>query len=401
MREVYQGEAPSESSTAPRVSQLDSDELDEALVSMLGERVSRSLDNFRSSMSWDLKPELELVIKLVVFRFGVWDPLSRSSPGAKLQNLKLVLDPRSRLKSTRNALLLYLILHPPLFLSYILKRIRQHALSQQWPDLPQHDWRLKCWKAIGRVESVANMWAAVSWAMFLWDGKYPSLLLRLLGLRLTPSQPHLSKLVSYEFMNRQLVWNAFTEFLMFAVPLMPPMVSSSAVSPQEWLKPIRGLFSQRTDIDYQSLPIIPPAELAAEKRNEVKVHKGPLAHLPKTTCPICYLRHTSAPVPLSSSSQGTSISLPPLPTGAADSAAATEDNEDRIFVPARTDCEGECVWCYYCIGEELYRNQEEVALKPVSKNGPEESDTEEGKWSCLRCGGKVGRAWRVGVDEDD
>ncbi|WVQ72574.1 hypothetical protein IAR50_002132 [Cryptococcus sp. DSM 104548] len=400
MREVYEGEAPSESSTAPRVSQLDSDELDEALVSMLSEKVSRSLDNFRSSISWDLKPELELVIKLVVFRFGVWDPLSRSSPGAKLQNLKLVSEPRPRLKSTRNALLLYLLLHPPIFPSYILKRIRQHALSQQWPDLPQHDWRFKAWKCIGRVELAANIWAAVGWSMFLWDGKYPSLLLRLLGLRLIPSQPHLSKFVSYEFMNRQLVWNAFTEFLVFAVPLLSPGVSSPALSPREWLKPIRGLFSQPTDIDYQSLPIIPPSVNTVTERDEVKTHKGPMAYLPKTTCPICYLRHTSAPVPLSSSSQGTSISLPPLPQGGADVAGDLED-EDRIFVPARTDCEGECVWCYYCIGEELYKNREKVKHKPLPKDGAEEADLEKDKWSCLRCGGRIGKAWRIGADKDD
>jgi hypothetical protein len=41
-------------------------------------------------------------------------------------------------------------------------------------------------------------------------GRYPSLLMRILGLRLVPSSPHLTRLVSYEFMNRQLVWGAFT-----------------------------------------------------------------------------------------------------------------------------------------------------------------------------------------------
>lgn len=42
------------------------------------------------------------------------------------------------------------------------------------------------------------------------DKRYPLLLMRALGLRLIPSSPHLAKLVSYEYMNRQLVWNAFT-----------------------------------------------------------------------------------------------------------------------------------------------------------------------------------------------
>lgn len=38
---------------------------------------------------------------------------------------------------------------------------------------------------------------------------YPSILARLLGLKLVPSQPILSRMVSYEFMNRQLVWGSF------------------------------------------------------------------------------------------------------------------------------------------------------------------------------------------------
>lgn len=42
------------------------------------------------------------------------------------------------------------------------------------------------------------------------NNRYPSLLMRALRLRLVPSSPHLAKLVSYEYMNRQLVWNAFT-----------------------------------------------------------------------------------------------------------------------------------------------------------------------------------------------
>lgn len=49
MGEVYEGESPAESSRAPKVNQLDADELDDALVSMLGEKVLRSIDNFKVS----------------------------------------------------------------------------------------------------------------------------------------------------------------------------------------------------------------------------------------------------------------------------------------------------------------------------------------------------------------
>lgn len=41
--------------SAPRVSQVDSDELDEGLVSMLGEKVGQALGNFKVSLAWTAK----------------------------------------------------------------------------------------------------------------------------------------------------------------------------------------------------------------------------------------------------------------------------------------------------------------------------------------------------------
>jgi hypothetical protein len=38
--------------SAPRVSQIDADELDEGLVSMLGEKVGQALGNFKVSQAW-------------------------------------------------------------------------------------------------------------------------------------------------------------------------------------------------------------------------------------------------------------------------------------------------------------------------------------------------------------
>jgi hypothetical protein len=54
--------------------------------------------------------------------------------------------------------------------------------------------------------------------------RYPSLLMRILGLRLVPSSPHLTRLVSYEFMNRQLVWGAFTVRRMRRISTQTPPV---------------------------------------------------------------------------------------------------------------------------------------------------------------------------------
>jgi peroxin-2 len=43
---------------------------------------------------------------------------------------------------------------------------------------------------------------------------------RLLGMRLALINPKLSRQVSFEFMNQQLVWHGLSEFLMFLMPLL-------------------------------------------------------------------------------------------------------------------------------------------------------------------------------------
>lgn len=112
--------------------------------------------------------------------------------------------------AARSKLLLYILLHPPLIPRYLLKRARATALSRQWPDLPSHDIRRKLWKLLVRIETIAQAWELAGWGWFLWDGQYPSLLMRILKLRLAPDSPHLARMVSYEFMNRQLVWGVMT-----------------------------------------------------------------------------------------------------------------------------------------------------------------------------------------------
>ncbi|WVQ99378.1 hypothetical protein IAU59_006511 [Kwoniella sp. CBS 9459] len=407
VRTAYPGESPSESSrsalaTAPRVNQIDADDLDSALVGMLSEKLGRSLDNFKSSFSLGFKPELELLIKLVIFRFGIWKSLVRSSPGARLQNLKLASTRSSHIP--RKILILYLLLHPPIFPTYLMTRIREYALSKQWPDLPSHDWRKKVWKILGKVENAGRVWELISWICFLFDRRYPSLLMRILGLRLVPSQPHLTRLVSYEFMNRQLVWGAFTEFAMFSVPLLPSLPSH--LSPTNLLAPIKTLLSQPTTVDYSTLPLLPHGVSSSTDTWQQQQHTSPYAGLPKSTCPICHIRYSSAPVPLdSNTAQGSALSLPPISIAGGDelglgSGAASafehgdDDEESRIFIPAQTDCRGNCQWCYYCIGEELYKHGERARDKS-GRNQREKEVNEKEKWQCLRCGDGVTRAWRV------
>ena len=52
----------------------------------------------QGSVSYDTKPEISLLLKLVIFRYGIYDPLSGSSPGSRLQNLRLASTAGSHLR---------------------------------------------------------------------------------------------------------------------------------------------------------------------------------------------------------------------------------------------------------------------------------------------------------------
>jgi peroxin-2 len=70
------------------------------------------------------------------------------------------------------------------------------------------------------VSTTYSIAAFVSFAVFLINGRYRTLLDRILCLRLEPPTSQISRQVSFEYLNRQLVWHAFTEFLLFVLPLV-------------------------------------------------------------------------------------------------------------------------------------------------------------------------------------
>ena len=177
---------------------------------------------------------------------------------------------------------------------------------------------------------------------------------------------------------------------MFAVPRLPSL--PSYLHPSALMAPIKALITPPELVDYDSIPIKPRHDHEGTPSREA--HSGILAKLPPESCPICHLRRVSVPRPIAQGSSGAAISLPPVEVDEG-------QEEERIFVPAQTNCWGGCRWCYYCIAGELASHNQQIAAGP----GEEETD-EKGNvnWTCLRCGGGVTRAWRVGpnqVEMDD
>jgi peroxin-2 len=183
---------------------------------------------------------------------------------------------------------------------------------------------------------------------------------------------------------------------MFAIPRLPTLPPSLA--PSTYIPAVRALLTRPKTVDYTSIAL-QPAPLKPGDNASRDAHSGPFADLPLSSCPICHRKRATAPVPIPGTEASASIALPPVDLDGG-------EDEERIFIPAQTDCWGGCRWCYYCIGTELARHAEGVAAtqsvgktQQARKGKKQETSADEApKWDCLRCGGGVTRAWRVGAE---
>ena len=185
------------------------------------------------------------------------------------------------------------------------------------------------------VSTTHSIAAFASFLVFLVNGRYRTLLDRTLRLRLTPPSSQVSRDVSFEYLNRQLVWHAFTEFLLFLLPLVGISRWKRWLS-RAWRK-TKALVSSDTGYEDGS------------------DSNGELAFLPERTCAICY--HDQNPT---STSENEIMAISGSSGGIVGS-AQTDITNPYETIPCG------CIYCFVCIAKML--------------------EAEEGEgWSCLRCG---------------
>ena len=153
-------------------------------------------------------------------------------------------------------------------------------------------------------------------------------------MRLTPPSAQASREVSFEYLNRQLVWHAFTEFLLFLLPL---------VGISRWRRWLSRAW-RKTKATLQ----------ATGDDDEPEEKQGELAFLPERTCGICYKQQN--------------------PTSTSESDVMAASASGGIVGSAQTDITNPyetipcgCIYCFVCLVQKL--------------------EGEEGEgWVCLRCG---------------
>ncbi|GAA5854901.1 hypothetical protein JCM3766R1_002304 [Sporobolomyces carnicolor] len=473
-----------------RVAQLDAQLLDDELENILHEPVKSALaliprtSSSSSSSSWE--PELLAVLRLTILKLSLWSSSSTtnsrrsggrggdaSTYGSRLQNLtyrneaayqgrgtKTAID--SRLTLVQKSLYTLLVVVVP----YVSTRVSELVYSSSWSDEPlprtwlslvdprrflpffsssseeeriewKREWKRTVVELVRASEHIANLLTLSNLLVFLYNGTYRSLIDRILRMRLvyaaegTAGTPN----VSFEFLNRQLVWEAFTEFLLFLMPLinlrrlklrLMKRVAQLATS----IVPTKPASSSRNNNDKsddegeeeeeeeeeeedddnsiidddkkKTRTVLGPPKTTKKKTRRRHGGGGKLGFLDSTVCPICYAASSSSSPPATrlptsavtttrpSSSSGTGGD-PTNPSSSSllvshhhhqsSSSTTTTLSDVHVKLPYVTNCrqrgrgrgrEGG-QQCRYC-----YYCIVKVLVQA-------EDDVEPG-WECLRCG---------------
>ncbi|KAH3668623.1 hypothetical protein OGAPHI_002377 [Ogataea philodendri] len=302
---------------------VDAKLLDNEIFDMLSKQVTDAISNPKLPRMFQLlnsrySEEIKLVLELLIFRLTVWS--KNTSYGLLLQNL-VMSDGKARSRKSKSELssITKTLLLSHLVLNYAYKKLESYLYTHEEDDGDDEElsfWRSRLQslvKSLANVLPVLKKWytglSLANFLLFLVNGRYPNLLTRLLRITYKPmvrtqvsfaSNP---ETISYEFQDRQLVWNTLTEFLVFIMPMLSvPRVS----------KPILRLFHANQ----------PP------ERDSTAVYK----FLPERCCAICY--------------QNTSL--------AGTSDAAIDDH--LITNPYETSCGH--VYCYVCLLNKLEESRQ-------------------------------------------
>lgn len=276
-----------------RVGQLDANLLDQELADLLAQPVTAALRRASPWLERRYAAEIRMMLRLILYKFSIYD--HRASYGAMLQNLQYRNEWAS--PTTRDAPLtrIQLALYPlcTIIAPYSLAKAHAYMSAHQYDQAPRESAAFVAYALWRHWQRLWSLAALVNFGLFLWNGRYRTITDRVLGMRLVYANRALHRHVSFEFLNRQLVWNALTEFLLFLLPLLRP---------QRVLRRIAQLPSHPAvlGIVYDVLPRSVTRRMGLqvdESDGQVRMARwiksprlGRYWYLPDECCPLCFER---------------------------------------------------------------------------------------------------------------
>lgn len=233
------GKQPVEA-TIMRASQLDAARLDTELTAMLKDQFMSIFSLFQPRIISALQPELAVLLDFLIFRFSVWS--GKPTPGTALMNLRYRNERGLLAKAhqsgrhasssqqgpgrtgtegpglSRQQVLLYGL--GLVAVRYVWTRAGVAAAARHYAETEAPPWAGSLWRAMHWVETAFKLGSLANFLAFLRYGKYRSLLERALSIRLVYQKASMARALSFEYLNRQLVWHELSQLLLLTLPLL-------------------------------------------------------------------------------------------------------------------------------------------------------------------------------------
>jgi peroxin-2 len=219
-----------------RASQLEAERLDDEVLLLLLHQAYAIFRHFRSGFGEAFTPELRLILRGVFYANTVLT--HESSPGRAIQNLRLcskgdvdaLMQGNAWLGNDGKRLSLgqrYALFTLEVILPYLWGRVRLLTRSSfddspmRWLGLSIPNLVLqRLLRVRGACETIHRALELANFAAFLSRGRYPKLSHRLTRTVMQYADIRATRTVSFEFVNRQLVWSGFAEFMVFLTPVL-------------------------------------------------------------------------------------------------------------------------------------------------------------------------------------
>ena len=171
-----------------RIAQLDSLLLESEQVALLKSELIGFVSPY---YFYKYEPEISGILEAIVLS----QMFSGSTIGSRLQNIKYT--------SSSTTKLYFILLS--IFGKWIYKRMPYFAASKNLLEHPDY-------LILDKIFQAYKVFDLMNYLAFLHKGKFRSLLERLLNFELGDIMPNSQRVLFYDFMNRQLLWNTLNQF---------------------------------------------------------------------------------------------------------------------------------------------------------------------------------------------
>ncbi|KAM5211509.1 peroxisome biogenesis factor 2 isoform 2-T4 [Hipposideros larvatus] len=224
-------EPPTSTHRVLRISQLDALELDKALEQLVWSQFSQCFHGFKPGLLASFEPELKALLWLFLWRFTLYS--KNATVGQSVLNIQYKNDfsPTLRYQPPSQSQKLW----------FAVCSIGGKWLEERCYDVFRNRHLAAFGKAKQCVNVAVGLWKLgelLNFLVFLQRGKFATLTERLLGLRSVFCRPPPVREVGFEYMNRELLWHGFAEFLIFLLPLINVQKLKARLS--SWCVPLTG-----------------------------------------------------------------------------------------------------------------------------------------------------------------